>query len=225
MSSAEVIQVNPEKALLALRNFRLSLQENEELMDQIGAYMWRSIRHTFRDEGVPARSWAPLAPSTIRSDPKKYGPGHKLLVKSGHLLTTIKTQRKGPGFVEIGSDAVYAAVQNYGSRDRSFGVGPRTAEQEAATVHVKEHERTYRQRRKVAWMRAADKNGRMRTVRKKVEGPLQKLHSKVSEHEHHQNIPARPFIVFRPEDMRGIHGLAVRYVNSSARRAGLELGS
>ncbi|MGH2344654.1 MAG: hypothetical protein ACRDG4_05475, partial [Chloroflexota bacterium] len=70
-----VVNVDESKAMVALGRFRLSLQENEELMSEIGASQLVSVRRTFREQGVPAHSWAPLAPSTIKGDPKKYGSG------------------------------------------------------------------------------------------------------------------------------------------------------
>ena len=54
-----VVEVNEQKAMVALGRFRLSLQENEELMSQIGASMLLSVRRTFRKQGMPAGSWAP----------------------------------------------------------------------------------------------------------------------------------------------------------------------
>ncbi len=72
--ATEVIKVDSSKALVALGRFRLSLQENDELMRQIGASMLLSVRRTFREQGVPANSWVPLSPNTVRRNPKKIRP-------------------------------------------------------------------------------------------------------------------------------------------------------
>jgi phage gpG-like protein len=68
-----------------------------------------------------------LAPSTIRSDPKKYGAGHKLLIDTGLLLNSIGIAQTSPDQVMLSTNVKYAAVQRFGSRDRdSIGFGPRT---------------------------------------------------------------------------------------------------
>lgn len=241
--STEVVQVDDRHALIALAQFRMGIRENEELLRELGAAMYVSVRRTFRDQGSPEGSWAPLALSTIRSNPRVYGPGHKLLILSGRLLNSI-TYRVMTGAVEIGSNLVYAAVQNFGSRDRSFGIGPRTAEQEAERVKVPEHMRLqskiagYRQyveraslSRKVEGPAAEGRRApRIRVIgpanlhRQAVKriGPLHQV--RVRAHERHQNIPARPFAVFRPEDPERLRGITVRYVNARAQQAGLELG-
>lgn len=217
-----VVEVDESKALVALGRFRLSLQENEELMSQIGASMLLSVRKTFRESGVPAHSWAPLSPNTIRSDPKKYGPGHKLLIDKGTLLNSI-TYRAQTGSVVVGTSLIYAAVHQFGSRDRgAVAIGPRTNAQSEATVNVKEHS-YHRMAPKLGTSRAkrADRNGRIRSTLAKISGPRNQKLVHVRAHTRHQNIPARPFLVFRPEDPKRIRGIVVRYVNLRAQAAGL----
>src|ERR1019366_8488495 len=122
---ANIVQVDSSRVTVALGRFRLSLAQNEELMNQIGASELLSIRRNFRDQGVPAGSWVPLAPSTIRSNPKIYNGGHKLLIRSGRLLNSIQYQAR-PGSVVIGTNLKYAAVHQFGSRDRSTAIGPKS---------------------------------------------------------------------------------------------------
>lgn len=222
MSPEVVVEVNDQKAMVALGRFRLSLQENEELMSQIGASMLLSVRRTFRDQGVPAGSWAPLSPNTIKSNPKKYGAGHKLLIDKGTLLNSI-TYQVASGSVVIGTSLVYAPVHQFGSRDRgSVAIGPRTKAQSEATVNVKEH--SYHRRSAelgTTRVKKADRNGRIRSTLVKLMGPRNAKMVHVRSHSRHQNIPARPFLVFRPEDGRRIRGIVVRYVNMRAQAAGL----
>lgn len=222
MSDAVTVTVDDSKVLVNLGRFRLSLQQKEELMSEIGTSMLVSVRKTFRDQGVPAGSWAPLSPNTITRNPKKYGPGHKLLIDSGRLLNSI-TAITFPSSVTIGTSLVYAAVHQFGSRDRgSVAIGPRTKAQSEAVVNVKERS-YYRRSAELGTDRMvkADRNGRMRSTLMKIAGPRNAKLVHTRAHTRHQNIPARPFLVFRPEDGPRIRGIVVRYINKRAAEAGL----
>lgn len=203
--SAEVVQVDDSNAKIALGKFRLSLAQTDELMTAIGMSMLLSIRRTFREKGSPAGSWAPLAPSTIKSNPTKYGAGHQLLIDKSTLLNSIGVH-KAPGSVVIGTNLKYAAVHQFGSRDRGSVFGPRTQAMEEATVKVGEHTRL--QSRFVG-----SRDGH------RLFGPRNRF--KVGSHSRHQNIPARPYCVFRPEDPRRIQSLVNRFCRKAAATAGL----
>ena len=211
------VQVDGSKALVALGRFRLSLQENEGLMRQIGMAMLISIRRTFREQGSPAGSWVPLAPSTIRRDPKKYGPGHKLLIDKGALLNSI-TFRALTGSVVIGTSLKYAAVHQFGSRDRGgVAIGPamKTAFDQTASVPARTRY-TMQQDLGSGFMR-----GKMK---RRIQGPLNRRAINVIGHTRRQHIPPRPYLVFRPEDPMRIRGIVVRYLNERAQQAGLGTG-
>jgi phage virion morphogenesis protein len=211
--SAEVIQVDDANVKVALGKFRLSLAQKDDLMFQIGAAMLVSVRRTFREQGSPARSWMPLAPSTIKSDPKKYGTGHQLLIDSGHLLASIGF-KPGPNSVTIGTNLVYAAVHQFGSRDRAgIGAGPRTKAMQDATVNVKEHS--------YARLSAALGKGKLGNRSLNIRGPRNQVKINVAGHTRHQNIPARPYLVFRPEDPQRIQGLVNGYIRRARSAAGL----
>lgn len=222
--STEVIRVDSSRAMVALGRFRLSLQENDELMRQIGASQLLSVRRTFRDQGVPANSWVPLAPSTIKRDPKKYGPGHKLLIDKGTLLNSISF-RVQTNSVVIGTSLKYAAVHQFGSRDRGVAIGPQTEAASKATVNVGASS-YYRLSGELGTTRVkkADKNGSMRSTRVALLGPRNASLVNVGAHTRHQNIPPRPYLVFRPEDPARIRGIVVRYVNQRAAESGLGAG-
>lgn len=244
--STEMIQVDSSRVVVALGSFRLSLVQNEELMRQIGISQLVSVRRTFREQGSPAGSWVPLSPNTIRRDPKRYGAGHKLLINKGTLLNSI-SYRVEPGTVVIGTLLRYAAVHQFGSKDRQVAIGPQTKAQSEATVGVREHSYQRLQskyagsrqklqsgyatrrlegpvpegkKRLVVRERLIGPRNMMRERVKRV-GPLKMMNVKVSAHARHQNIPPRPYLVFRPEDPRRIQGLVRTYIGRAKRQAGL----
>jgi phage gpG-like protein len=209
---ANLVQVDDSKVVVALGRFHLSLVQNEELMNQIGASQLLSVRRTFRDQGVPAGSWVPLAPSTIKSNPKIYGAGHKLLIRRGILLNSINFHAQ-PGSVTIGTNLKYAAVHQFGSQDRSTAIGPKTGAEANATVGVKAH-RYFRLSSELGV-------GKLRGHRRRIQGPRNRQLVIVGAHRRHQNIPPRPYLVFRPEDPTRIRGIVSRYVTDAKKKAGL----
>jgi phage gpG-like protein len=214
MTENVAIRVDDSRLVVALGKFRLSLEQNAELMQQIGISQLASIRRTFRESGSPAGSWMPLAPSTIKSNPKIYGAGHKLLIRSGRLLNSIGVVQERPGEVILRTNVPYARVHQFGSRDRSFGVGPRTEEQEKSVVNVAEH--GYRR------ISAELGTGMLGKRKRRIQGPRNARQVIVSGHTRHQNIPPRPYMVFRPEDPERIRSLATAYVNRARKEAGLD---
>lgn len=234
---ASVVNVDDGRVVIALGKFQLSLAQNEELMREIGQSQLLSVRRTFREQGVPSGSWAPLAPSTLRRMGKKAA-RHKILIGRGRLLNSIRADA-APGTVTIGTNLVYARVQFEGSGDRSFGIGPRTKEQEGAAVKVAEHyfsavprKRRYlfssypgtavegpaRDKGKRPRLRLEGPRQRQLTYAQ-AEGPANRV--KIGEYSRHQNIPPRRYLVFRPEDPARIRGLAVRYIAKAKAQAGL----
>jgi phage gpG-like protein len=209
---AELIQVDDSQVVIALGRFQLSLQQNEELMSQIGAAQLLSVRRTFRGHGSPSGSWVPLAASTIRSNPKIYGPGHKLLVRSGRLLNSIAFQAE-PGSVTVGTNLRYAAVHQYGSRDRGTATGPRTEAESKSVVDVQAH----------SYSRLSGELGvgKLKGRKRRIQGPRNASRVNVGAHQRHQNIPARPYLVFRAEDPARIRGLVSRYIAQAKEQAGL----
>ena len=227
--STEIVQVDDKRVVLGLGRLRLGIQHNEELMRILGASQLVSVRRTFREQGSPSGSWVPLSPNTIARNPKKYGAGHKLLVDRGILLNSI-TFAVHTGGVSIGTNLVYARVQQEGSADRrGAAIGPQ-ARIAGREVTVGRHSNTRTRRRA-----AGDKFGtvdRHTSEGFKIKGRRRKLVSgidvqttNVKEHTRFQNIPPRPYLVFRPEDPARIRALTVAYVNRTGRSAGLAMGS
>jgi phage virion morphogenesis protein len=222
--AVDLIQVDSSNVRVALGKFQFSLEQRGELMNQIGLSMLVSIRRTFREQGSPAHSWMPLAPSTIKSDPKRYGPGHQLLINKGMLLNSIGISQSRPDQVIIGTNVKYAAVHQFGSRDRgSAGFGPRTAQQNDAVVKV--NSRTYDRVQSELGkgrMTITNSRGRRQMINKLIAGPRNATRVTARAHTRHQNIPARPYLVFRPEDPGRIQTLVNAYVRKAAASAGLE---
>jgi phage gpG-like protein len=206
------VTVDEGKALIALGRFRLSLQQNEELMREIGNAQLVSVRRTFREEGSPSGSWVPLAASTIKSDPRIYGAGHKLLVRSGRLLNSIGVDAR-PGSVTIGTSVAYAGVHQYGSRDRGTAIGPQTKAESGSTVKVAAG--SYQR------LSAELGTGYIGKQKRRIQGPRNAKTVNRRAFDRHQNIPPRPYLVFRPEDPQRIRAIVVGYVNRAASAAGL----
>jgi phage gpG-like protein len=164
----------------------------------------------------------PLAPSTIKSNKRRYGAGHKILVGQGTLMNSV-TWKARPGQVIIGTNLKYAAVHQFGSRDRgSIGFGPRTKDQQAATVEVKEHSYDRLQASLgTGRERITNARGRSQLVKRLVAGPRNASRVGVRSHARHQNIPARPYVVFRPEDPGRIQSLVNAYIRRASSAAGL----
>ena len=217
------IQVDDASVKVALGKFRLNLAQTEPLMRILGGVMMLSIARTFREQGSPSGSWMPLAPSTLKSYGAKAA-GHKLLMLSGRLFRSIKFTAS-PGQVLIGpsSDVRYAAVHQFGSRDRgSVGFGPRTEKMDKAVVNVKEH--TYGRLSAglgVGSSRITNRAGRSQIVNRRIAGPRNQLRVSIGGHSRHQNIPARPYLVFRPEDPARLQSAADQFCVRAAREAGL----
>lgn len=239
--SSEIVQVDQEHVVIALDRFGLSLQQNEELMNDIAQSQLLSVRRTFREQGSPAGSWPALSPNTIRRNPKKYGPGHKLLIDKGRLINSI-TPFAARGIARLGTNLVYARVHQDGSADlRGAAIGPQ-ARIAGRSVKVGRH--SYKRLREIHYktrsvegkdgktynvptsMRTSrhivfDKRGRMTSDSAAFEGPQQQITGKVREHQRYQNIRPRPYLVFRPEDPTRIAGIVVAYVDRTKRAAGL----
>jgi phage virion morphogenesis protein len=190
------IVVDKEEVQLALGQFGATLSDRDSLLRICGELMRTSIARTFREEGSPAGSWPELAASTRKK--KGYTSGHKLLILSGRLFNSI-TYVIAAGVLTIGTDVVYAAVQQLGSRD--YAAGPRTLAQHQAKAAIG----PYAGLRRTPFRRYGQdsrlgKDGKTRTVRVRAQGPDNAKRFQVSAHSRHQNIPPRPFLVFRPED-------------------------
>ncbi len=232
MAIGQVVQVNNQGVVIAVRKLQLNLQRREEMYTAMGSAMLVSIRRTFREQGSPTGSWVPLSPRTIARNPKKYGSGHKLLIDRGVLLNSITFQVTSHG-VAIGTNLAYAAVHQYGSKDRGGYTGAYSVPMNEP-AKVKGHYRTVRLAPRYEMREVKSYSGKTVKVPMKVfketvtiknaKGRNQKVTRNIADlgvtktgrvrpHGRFQNIPARPYLVFRPEDPARLYHL----------RRGLEL--
>lgn len=215
-------QVDDAQVRIGLGELRAGVTDVRPLLNIAGEVMRGSIARTFRDEGSPAGSWPKLALSTLKR--KGYTTGHKLLILSGRLFKSITYVVAGNSLT-IGTNVVYAAVHQFGSRDyRGNFTGPMSQEQHAAyeaeRVTVGAHKSSRGQKPRYSFDLRADKNGKMRRVRVRIVGPQNRTHFEVGKHQRHQNIPPRPFLVFRPEDPQRIVDGMQAYLGARAARIG-----
>src|SRR5579875_1028331 len=185
----EIVKVENGGVQLALGRFASNLRQRSSLLKELAAGMLVSVRRTFREQGVPANSWAPLAESTLRKKPN--GPGRKILIVSGRLLNSIQAESDDHS-ITIGTNLVYARVQQEGSADRGSAViGPQVryrarvggftperslipVEQSGMVstgVRVKGHRRYYLTELGKGRHEVTDKNGRRRVVTANIQGP------------------------------------------------------
>jgi phage gpG-like protein len=201
---AIVVQSDASNVTVSLNRFKLSLGAREQLMRTIGIGQLQSVRRTFRDGGSPAGSWPPLSPASLSW--RKYSTGHKLLVDTGLLLNSITFAVEGNSVV-VGTGLRYASVQQEGfDGDQSVKPYSYTRRQRSRDTFGKE--------------RITNKLGRSQTVRRKISSGVATVN--VRAFTRHIRIPARPFLVFRPEDPARIQAEVEEYVKQSAAQAGLE---
>jgi phage gpG-like protein len=187
------VRVDDRDVVLGLGELRASVSDRSAMLNIIGVLMQASVARTFREEGSPAGSWPALALSTLKN--KKYKSGHKLLILSGRLFSSITYVVTGDT-LEIGTNVVYARVQQSGSADRMGASSGPQAKIAGRGVKVGAHsfDHVYR-------ASSGDRFGKgPKGGRRKLVSGVRARHVEVKEHSRHQNIPPRPFLVIRPED-------------------------
>ena len=151
----------------------------------------------------PAGSWPPLSPVSLRW--KKYTAGHKLLIDRGILLNSINAQVRGNA-VTIGTNVRYAGVHQFGYS------GPQN-------VKGYSYSRSVSSRDRFAKEVITNKLNRQQTVTRKTVSGVAIV--TVNPFTRNINIPARPFLVFRPEDLGRIQKEAELFVAQRAKESGL----
>lgn len=215
-------RVDDREVRIGLGELRAGVADRSGILKIVGDLMTASIARTFRGEGSPAGSWPALAVATLRS--KKYKGIHKLLVLSGRLFRSISYAVEGDTLT-IGTNVAYAGVHQFGSADRRGGsIGPQAR---VAGRSVKVGAYTFAHAYRAS---SGDKYGTIKRQTAEgfpIKGKRRKLISGVSikqvtvgEHRRYQNIPARPYLVFRPEDpARFVSGIEA-YLGGRAVRIG-----
>lgn len=202
--SAIVVKSDASRISVSLEKFALSLAAKEQLLRIIGEGQILSVHQTFRDSGATAGAWPPLSPASMSW--RKYSAGHKLLINTGLLLNSIVYSVEGNS-VTIGTGVRYAGVQQFGFDG-------------AQSVKPYSYTRRQRSRDTFASSKITNKLGRKQTVRRKTSSGIGSVN--VRGFSRHIRIPARPFLVFRPEDPARIQQEVETWVAQSARQSGLE---
>lgn len=195
------VAVDDREIRIGLGDLRAGIADRANLLNIAGVLMRASVARTFRDQGSPAGSWPALALSTLRN--KRYKSGHKLLILSGRLFGSINYAVEGDTLI-VGTNVVYARVQQLGSADRSGGSIGAQAKLSDRSVKVSSYDASRISFHRKGYDLRADKNGKLRRTRVRFQGPANRTAFRVGEHSRHQNIPARPFLVIRPEDPQRI---------------------
>jgi phage virion morphogenesis protein len=173
------ITVNDKALQISLKNFSARISP-QPLLNIAGEVMRGSVERTFREQGSPAGSWAPLAASTLKRG--KGGAGRKILIQSGRLKNSLTYVTSG-NVLTIGTNLKYAAIHQFG------GFAGRSAPSSRRKLgqHIDQHFG--------------------------VQGPMKWRRP---------FIPARPYLVFRPEDPQRMQDAMERYADAVAAEEGLK---
>jgi phage gpG-like protein len=111
-----VVRVNDQDFKLKFSQFPRKVADGKTLLNVAWGVMQGSIARTFREEGYPAKSWAPLSPRTIAARRNKNKGSIKMLRDKGILFNSITKEpieNTGQRLV-IGTNLVYAAIHQFG---------------------------------------------------------------------------------------------------------------
>lgn len=111
------VQVDDSQVTAALRALAARGQDLRQPMTAIGQILVTLSDLSFRGQHDPwGHAWQPLAASTLRGRRKGPGAGSaKILRDSGHLAGSIH-YRANAGSVTVGTNVVYAAIQQFGGQ-------------------------------------------------------------------------------------------------------------
>lgn len=183
--SSPVIRIDGAKVRNALSKFAAGLQpaRRRQLMQTIGLGQLQSIYKTFAEEGSPAGTWPKL--SSVSLSWNKYSAGHKLLIGRGLLRNSIRVRVVSENKVVIGTGMRYAGVHQFGF----------SGEQK---VKGYSYSRRVKSRDQFATFAITNKKGRKQNVRRRTMSGVVSV--TVRPFARKLSIPARPYLVFRPED-------------------------
>lgn len=190
------LTINRSRLNIGLGNLREKIRPKPLL--KIAAELMRgSINKTFAEQGHPANSWAPLAPSTQKRRRNSSRRGTKILIDTGRLRNGI-TYEIGERSLRIGPsrDIPYGEVHQRGFR---------------GTVQVRSHNRAVKPKRKKGVKLGGSA---FRSAGGKGVGF-------VRAHSRKMNIPARPYLVIRNEDPARIRSGFQQYIEQQIRKEGL----
>lgn len=110
-----------------LNEMALKPSERKQLLDDIGVEMETQTKERFAEKKTPdGDSWADIADSTKQYYLKKFGtmnPGNGTLWRQGSLMDSI-TSEVNSWSVVVGATKVYAAVHQFGWKERNIVARP-----------------------------------------------------------------------------------------------------
>lgn len=115
------IEINDAQVSAALAKISAHLDDLSPLMNEIGLFMVESTKQRFDNTETPqGTAWAPRSPTTIKHyqrTKQKFGP---VLHKTGDLRQSIFHAYDATS-VSVGTNLIYAAVQQFGAAQGAFG--------------------------------------------------------------------------------------------------------
>lgn len=116
------IDLQSGSALDALSDLLARGRDLKPAMRPISEALLDSIQQAFADDADPATGspWAPLSAVGVR---QRGGDAHPILQRSGRLAASFSPSF-GADFAQIGTNVVYAMVQQLGANKGEFGTTP-----------------------------------------------------------------------------------------------------
>lgn len=164
----------------AMRRAANQMGNTRPLMRSVVGIMFRAVEDNFAQEGRP--KWVDLQPGTKAGRAKEGTWPGKILQRSGGLASSIVQQFDQREAV-VGTNKIYAAIQNFGGKTKPHVIRPKTK-------------------------RALSFGG---IVVRSVNHPG-------------SNIPARPYLMLTPRDLRDLMGAARQHYAMGLARNGLQSG-
>ena len=119
------VEINDDQVNTAMTRLSYNLSDNSELMQELGEILVASAQDRMTEGVQPdGQPFAPRSQTTIdryHALQRSYG---KPLTQSGDLRLGLFYQH-GTDHVEYGSNAIQAAVMQFGARKGAFGTGAR----------------------------------------------------------------------------------------------------
>jgi phage virion morphogenesis protein len=117
------ISIDSEATLRRLQGVAARLADTRPLTRMLAGIMHRAVEDNFEQQGRPR--WPNLAAATIAGRTKQGTWPGKILQRTGSLAASI-TQESGAGFARVGTNKVYAAIQQFGGTTRAHVIRPRS---------------------------------------------------------------------------------------------------
>jgi phage gpG-like protein len=97
-----------------IKKISTNLNTNKQLMQNVGEAVVSQSKRAFTKSSYRPSTWAPLAPSTLKSRKSAGIKGTKPLIATGTLSASISIIKADAKSVVVGSDRKYAAIHQLG---------------------------------------------------------------------------------------------------------------